>query len=434
MVTGTRLYRFILLIALLLFMASVFVFFLFDGKMTGPFLMLAFVALAISVRGFSAFRGFSYPLWIFAAVTMAMYYPAWFTDIGNFKTQRLIVPLLQIIMFGMGSQMSLKDFEGVVKMPKGVLVGVLCQFMIMPLVGISLATTFGFPHEIAVGIILVGCSPSGLASNVMVFLARANLPLSITLTTVATLLSPFITPTLMRLLAGQFIEINIWSMMADIFNMTILPVVAGLTFNLLAYGNAPKLNRKIIQITVFALIILLKNVIGFRFSNFLSVDFLYMVLKNLFWFSVLPVSAGFVFKSLSMNRKEMLDKVLSFISMLGIAVIIVIITAAGRDNLLVVGLMLLVACLLHNVFGYALGYGITRLIGLPVNDCRTIALEVGMQNGGLASGLALQMGKAATVGLAPAIFGPLMNITGSSLATWWRRNQDNLSMVYEAEK
>ena len=106
--------------------------------------------------------------------------------------------------------------------------------------------------------------------------------------------------------------------------------------------------------------------------------------------------------------------------MLGIGIIITVITAAGRDSLLEVGLWLILACFLHNMFGYSLGYVVCKLLGMNEQDCRTIALEVGMQNGGLASGLALQMGKVATVGLAPAIFGPMMNITGSSLATWWR--------------
>jgi BASS family bile acid:Na+ symporter len=86
-----------------------------------------------------------------------------------------------------------------------------------------------------------------------------------------------------------------------------------------------------------------------------------------------------------------------------------------------VGLLLIAACFIHNTFGYGLGYSVARFIlRMPEKDCRTIAFEVGMQNGGLASGLALQMGKVATVGLAPAVFGPLMNITGSTLATWWR--------------
>src|SRR5438445_11581735 len=107
------------------------------------------------------------------------------------------------------------------------------------------------------------------------------------------------------------------------------------------------------------------------------------------------------------------------ISMAGMALIIVVITAAGRESLLRVGGLLVLATFLHNVAGYFLGYWSGRLLGFQERDCRTIALEVGMQNAGLASGLALTMGKIATVGLAPAIFGPMMNITGSSISSWW---------------
>jgi BASS family bile acid:Na+ symporter len=120
------------------------------------------------------------------------------------------------------------------------------------------------------------------------------------------------------------------------------------------------------------------------------------------------------------GEKKFMEKILSMISMVGIAVIVTIITASGRDSLLKVGALLIVTSLIHNLTGYSLGYWLSWLVGMPEKDRRTIAFEVGMQNGGLASGLALQMGKVATVGLAPAIFGPLMNVTGSVLANFWR--------------
>ena len=112
--------------------------------------------------------------------------------------------------------------------------------------------------------------------------------------------------------------------------------------------------------------------------------------------------------------------------------IIVVITAAGRDSLLEIGFLLVLACLLHNTTGYFLGYWICKLAKMDEKSCRTIALEVGMQNGGLASGIALQMGRVATIGLAPAVFGPMMNITGSSLATWWRRKTENENLVTDS--
>lgn len=316
--------------------------------------MLAFVSLAIAFRGNKVLRGLSYTLVILGAVSLAMYYPDYFKTIGDFKFSSLIVPLLQIIMFGMGTELSMKDFANVVRMPKGILVGIACQFIIMPFTGFALVSMFSFPPEIAAGIILVGCSPSGLASNVMSYLARANLALSVSITTVCTLLAPFLTPLLMRLLGGSLVEIRFFDMMWDITKIVIIPIAAGLLFNNLVRG---------------------------KFG----------------W----------------------LDKAMPILSMAGITLIIIVITAAGRDNLLQVGALLIIAVLLHNLAGYFLGYWSARLLKFPERDCRTIALEVGMQNAGLASGLALTMGKLATTGLAPAIFGPTMNVTGSLLSSWW---------------
>lgn len=297
----------------------------------------------------------AYSLMILLAVIIALAFPAPFLSWGTFETKRLIVPLLQIIMFGMGTAMSIQDFAGVIKMPKGVFVGILCQFTIMPFVGFALAKAFGFPPEIAAGIILVGASPSGLASNVMAYLSRGNLALSVTLTAVATLLAPFMTPFLMENLAGQLVPIDFLAMMGSIIKIVIVPIVLGLIFNYFLHGKLP-------------------------------------------W----------------------LDKSMPYVSMISIGIIITIITANGRDGLLAVGLVLVLACIIHNLLGFTLGYWACKLFRMPEKDCRTIALEVGMQNGGLASGIAVEMGKVATLGLAPAIFGPLMNITGSSLAIWWR--------------
>ncbi|MGB5822000.1 MAG: bile acid:sodium symporter family protein [Saonia sp.] len=386
---------------------------------TGPFLVIGFIMYALAVRWFPLFKGFSYSLWIFASVTVSMYYPKYFLGIGDFEFSLLIVPLLQIIMFGMGSQMSLNDFAGVIKMPKGVIAGIICQFTIMPIMGIIVATIFNFPPEIAAGLILVGSSPSGMASNVMSFLAKANLALSVTLTAFATLLSPLMTPLLMQIFAGEMVEINFWNMMLGIFNMVILPICAGLIFNL--FLNGQKSRKGIfIEMASYIAIIFLKNFLGYATEDIELSQFGTGFLKDFMIFGVLPVIGAYMFKFLANGKRDNLEKMLSFISMLGIAIIIIIITAAGRDSLIEVGLLLILACLLQNMFGYTLGYFVAKLLRLKEKDCRTIALEVGMQNGGLASGLALQMGEVATVGLAPAIFGPMMNITGSSLAIWWR--------------
>lgn len=413
------LYRFLLILsglAVILFVASL----IFEWpKLSGPTMVSAFVLLAFGVRGHKFFKGFSYTIMIFSAVAISMFYPGLFLKWGDFELKTTIVPLLQIIMFGMGSQMSYRDFARVVKMPTGVLVGLSLQFTIMPIVGFTIATAFGFPPEIAAGIILIGSSPSGLASNVMSYIAKANLALSVTLTAFATILAPLITPTLMKLLAGQFVPIDFWGMMLSITNIVILPIVGGLMFNAIAYG---KDSRKGIyfQGLVYFLIIGTKNLIFLSTAEVETSAVLVQFLKDLGWFMLLPLVAGYTFKKVASGRKDILDKAMAFVSMAGIGIIIVVITAAGRDSLLDIGLLLILACLLHNVTGYTLGYWICRLFRMDEKSCRTIALEVGMQNGGLASGIALEMGRVATIGLAPAVFGPMMNITGSSIATWWR--------------
>jgi BASS family bile acid:Na+ symporter len=115
------------------------------------------------------------------------------------------------------------------------------------------------------------------------------------------------------------------------------------------------------------------------------------------------------------------------LSMFGIAFILTIMVAAGRENLLTMGPALIGVVLVHNLFGYLLGYWSGRAFKLPEADCRTIAIEVGMQNAGLATGIARAMGKIATIGLAAAVFGPLMNITGSMLASWWHNRPPKIS-------
>ncbi len=320
----------------------------------GPFLTAFFVTLALGFSGYKLLNGYVFTAMIFAGVTVALYYPQYFMQIGDFKLTGLIIPLIQIIMFGMGASMSVNDFAEIFKSPKGVMVGVTAQLGIMPIMGFLLARFSGFPPEIAAGIVLIGCSPSGVASNVMAYLAKANLALSITITSIATLLAPFVTPLLMKLLAGEFVEIDVLAMMWSIIKMIILPIGAGLLFNRL-------------------------------------------------------------FKT------KWLDRAMPIVSMLAIGLIIIVITAAGRDSLLEIGGLLMVLVLVHNLFGYLLGYWFARLLKLTEQDARTIALEVGMQNGGLASGIANSVGKIATMGLAPAVFGPLMNVTGSVLASYWNK-------------
>jgi BASS family bile acid:Na+ symporter len=253
----------------------------------------------------------------------------------------------------------------------------------------------------------------------MSYIAGANLALAVTIGAISTLTAPFVTPFLMKILGGQYIEVNFWNMMLDILNMIILPIVAGFIFNLFNERNE-KLKSVLIQMAVFFVIILLTDLVYMKAKQVDFKDFILALLKSLGWFYILPMVGATVLRYFLKGDKKLMSKILSLLSMVGIAVIISIITASGRDSLLQVGALLLITSLLHNMAGYTLGYSVSWLFGMPEKDRRTVAFEVGMQNGGLASGLAMQMGKIATVGLAPAIFGPLMNVTGSALASWWR--------------
>jgi BASS family bile acid:Na+ symporter len=223
----------------------------------------------------------------------------------------------------------------------------------------------------------------------------------------------------MKWLGGQYIEVKFWNMMLDIFNMIILPIIAGFIFNLFLKGNAGK-RDKFIQLVCYFIIILITSLIYLKVKQTGFKGFMHALIISLAWFYMLPMAVAACIAYFVKGEGKWMEKTLSMISMVGIALIVTVITAAGHDSLLQVGALLVVTSLLHNLSGYTLGYSLSWLVGMPERDRRTIAFEVGMQNGGLASGLALQMGKVATVGLAPAIFGPLMNITGSVLANWWR--------------
>lgn len=388
------------------------------GENPGVFAILFFLSLAGACTRNETFRSFTYTMIILSLVCLAMFFPI--RQIGDFTLTLLIVPLLQIIMFTVGSQMSLKDFESVIRTPKAVGVGLVCQFTIMPLVGFSLAHLFSLEPEIAAGLILIGCSASGLASNVMAFLAKANLPLSVTLTVCATLVAPVMTPFLMGLLAGEFVPVDFWDMMGGVIRMVIFPIMAGVLFNALAYGRVAR-RTVVLELGAFILTIAVVQILLGVMGGDATLYGLGSILTIMFWVILLPPLVGLAFHAGFRGRKEMLDRTMAFASMTGIGVILTIITSAGRDSLMTIGLLLLLACLLHNVGGYLLGYWACRILRMDERTCRTIALEVGQQNGGLASGIAVEMGKAATVGLAPAVFGALMNVTGSGLATWWRR-------------
>ena len=128
-----------------------------------------------------------------------------------------------------------------------------------------------------------------------------------------------------------------------------------------------------------------------------------------------------------------IDQLMPYFSMFGIIYFTLVTTAAGRDNLIEIGFLLFLASILHNGAGYFFGYWLSRVSGLDKNSSRTIAFEVGLQNGGMASGLAGAIGKLATVGLASAVFSPWMNVSGSLLANYWRKRNEKADINTENE-
>jgi BASS family bile acid:Na+ symporter len=321
--------------------------------------LFAIVGLVIAavVTGRSDKRSdLAFPLIIIAGMVAALAYPGPFLRWGDYPLTSAIVPMIQLIMFGMGMTLSPADFLRVMKIPQAALVGIALQFAVMPFVGFSLATAFGFTGATAAGVVLVGSVPGGVASNVITFLARGDVALSVTMTAVSTMLSPLLTPLAMKWLAGQFVPVSASAMMWSIVQMVVTPILLGLVANRYLFHRLPALKV---------------------------------------W--------------------------LPRISMAAIWVVLTVTAAAARDQLISIALAIVAVVLLHNGLGYLLGYFGARAVRLPESAARTVSIEVGLQNAGMATGLAISVLNSPEAGLAAAVFGPTMNITGSMLAAWWRK-------------
>ncbi len=286
------------------------------------------------------------------SAAIAYVFPRLFTPLADF-----IVPLLTLIMFAMGMTLRLENFKQVLIRPQGIMLGTGLQFLLMPLFAYILAHVFGITGDLAIGLILVGCCPGGTASNVVCYLAKGNLALSISLTMVSTLLSVVATPFLTWLYIGQAIEVPITDMMLSILQMVIVPVMAGLLIN---------------------------TWLGSRLSK--------------------------------------LNPLFPAISVLAIVLIIGIVVALNSSNLITISALVIVAVILHNLFGIGSAYGLCKLLQLDESTCRTIAIEVGMQNSGLGVALATQFYSAAAA-LPGAVFSLWHNLSGSVLAGYWGKQQ-----------
>lgn len=311
-------------------------------------------------------KGQAFGLAILSCAAVALLWPGAFTSWGGVRLVKLVVPAIQLIMFGMGTTLSMKDFLAVVRTPWAVAVGVVLQFVVMPLVGWLLAAMFGFSGELAAGFVLVGSVAGGTASNVVAYLAKANVALSVTMTCCSTMLSPFVTPLLMKLLAGRFVEVDAMMLMVESMKIVLVPVIAG--------GLVRCAFRRI--------------------------------------FDAYGTTC---------------ERILTVVSMSGICWTILALTAAGHDTFRKAGVFIVAAAILHNVTGYTLGYWLTRLLGrvLPFgeSEARTVAIEVGMQNSGMAAALSISVLGSAIAALPANVFSIWMDFSGSVLASFWSRRK-----------
>ncbi len=292
-----------------------------------------------------------FPLWALLFSLLAYWQPGLFVGL-----KPAILPLLGIVMFGMGMTLTWGHFRSVLQRPAAVGLGVVLQYLVMPLAAWLIAEVLGLPPALMAGLVLVGACPGGTASNVVCFLAKGDVALSITLTTVSTLLAIVMTPLLTDLYVGQKVPVPVGDMLWSIFKIVLVPVTLGVVVNRL-------LGAKLI-----------------RFKP------------------VFPL-----------------------VSVIAIVVIIAIIVALNRANLSSLGVAVAVAVVLHNLLGLLLGYWIPKALGLPERLCRTLAIEVGMQNSGLGVALAVKY-FSVTAALPGAIFSIWHNLSGSVLAGYWSRN------------
>jgi len=262
--------------------------------------------------------------------------------------------LLGIVMFGMGLTLKMSDFKVVFSRPKDIIIGFIAQFTLMPLIAFVLTKAFQLPTEIAVGVILVGTCPGGTSSNVMTYLSKGDVPLSVGMTAVSTLFAPLMTPLLTLLYAGQRVDVNAVAMFLSIVKVVLVPIALGLVCNYF-FG---KVTREIVRI-------------------------------------------------------------LPLISTLAIIMIIASVVSANSGRLKTVGAMVVVVVVLHNLLGYAAGYGVGKLLRLDATKCRALSIEVGMQNSGLATSLAATHFAQYPLATIPgAVFSVWHNISGAVYANF----------------
>ena len=203
------------------------------------------------------FAGDTFALWVLLAAALAIWVPQYFTWIAPW-----ITTLLGIFMFGIGMTLKLDDFKLVLQHPKGVILGIISQFTIMPLLAFVLAKLFQLPPEIAVGVILVGCCPGGTASNVMTFLAKGNTALSVTITSFTTLLAPIVTPALIYFLASEWLPVSFMAMFMSVVKVVLIPIILGILAQIFFKPVVAKSIDILPTISVVAIVLIVAAVVS----------------------------------------------------------------------------------------------------------------------------------------------------------------------------
>ena len=285
-------------------------------------------------------------------------------------------PLLGIVMFGMGMTLKLSDFKVVFTKPKAVITGILSQFIIMPLIAVALCAIFHLSGPLAVGVILVGCCPSGTSSNVMSYLSRGDVALDVSIGILSTLCAPFMIPLLMQLLASQYVSVPTQSLFLNAVKVVLFPIALGVICHMI-FG------KKIEKVTV-----------------------------------ALPI-----------------------VSQVAILLIIGVVVAANGPKLFVASsLVAIPVVILHNLCGYSLGFGFSKLMykiypkGFRYAQQKAITFEVGMQDSALGATLALTSFATNPLAAVPSTFFSVWhNISGSILSSWWRNHDDKHEIHWDSD-
>ena len=296
-----------------------------------------------------------FPLWAVLLSIAALIFNEFFAGL-----EQAIVPLLALVMFMMGLTLSGADFLRISRDPRPVFVGVVLQFVLMPALALTLASMLQMSNQLTAGMVLVGSCAGGTASNVICYLAKGDVALSISMTMTSTLIGVVATPFLCSFYLSETVSVDTFGMLLSILQIVLVPVALG---------------------------VLLKHYAG--------------------------------------NIVMRVEALLPSLSIMIILLIIAIIVALNSGQLLEVGLLTLLAVMLHNLLGLSGGFYISRLFGFDLKQSHTIAIEVGMQNSGLGVALALQF-FSATAALPGALFSVWHNISGSILASHWGRKRTSL--------